>query len=66
MQITGFIKRIFEFFIGENVEINKVQVERQWNKVDIAITINDKYFIIEEVNVKEYGNQLERYEKEAE
>lgn len=61
-------REFLNFLIDKNIEINKVDVKRQWNKIDISVTVNDKYFIIieDKVNAKEHGNQLERYKKEAE
>lgn len=67
-KLQDLSREFLNFLIGENVDINKVNIKRQWNNVDIAITVNDKYFIIleDKVNAKEHGNQLDRYKKEAE
>ncbi len=61
-------REFLNILIDKTIEINKVDVKRQWNKIDISVTVNDKYFIIieDKVNAKEHGNQLERYKKEAE
>ena len=67
-KLQDLSREFLNFLIDENVDINKVNIKRQWNKVDIAITVNDKYFIIleDKVNAKEHGNQLDRYKNEAE
>lgn len=43
--------------------IEKVQVGRQWNNIDVWALINDKYFIVieDKKGSKEHSNQLTRY-----
>jgi hypothetical protein len=48
-------------------EITNVFAKRQFKKIDISITINDKYFIIieDKTNTGEHSEQLRRYKEDA-
>lgn len=67
-KLQDLSREFLNFLISENVEINKVKVERQWNKVDIVITVNDEYFIIieDKVNLRNMETSLKDIKKEAE
>ena len=67
-KLQDLSREFLTFLISENVEINKVKVERQWNKVDIDIKVNDEYFIIieDKVNLRNMETSLKEIKKEAE
>ncbi len=67
-KLQDLSREFLNFLISENVEINKVKVERQWNKVDIDIKVNDEYFIIieDKVNLRNMETSLKEIKKEAE
>lgn len=48
--------------------INKVEVGRQWENIDVWAEVNDKYFIIieDKINSSEHSDQLKRYKEIAE
>ena len=62
-----FIKYIIMEQLKENIEISKVEADRQWENIDIWADVNEKYFIIIESKTftNEHSNQLERYKKGA-
>lgn len=62
--ITGLIKLKYPEFDEEIVSIN---IDLQWEKIDIAVEVNKKYLLIieDKVNSGQHSNQLERYYKIA-
>ena len=60
-----FLKYLLKKQFSEDIEINKVEADRQWENIDIWADVNDKYFIIieDKVFANEHSNQLERYKE---
>jgi len=60
-----FVKYIIKEQCKENIEIKKVEADRQWENVDIWADINEKYFIIieDKTYTREHSDQLEKYKK---
>ena len=65
--LSDTAKDFVRYLIGVNheIEINSVEVRRQWKDIDITATINNEYFIIieDKTNSGERDKQLERYDK---
>lgn len=59
-----FIKMMIS---NNNLNIEKVYCWRQWEKIDISVTVNDKYFIIieDKTGTNQHGNQLANYKEKA-
>lgn len=67
-----FIKNILCKDNNDNLiiqeEIETIDIWRQWNKIDVAVLVNKKYFIIieDKTNTSHHSNQLTRYKEAAE
>lgn len=61
-----FLKSLLQDKVSENIE--KVEVGRQKNRIDVWAKINNKYFLIieDKKSTKEHSNQLETYKKTIE
>lgn len=48
----------------EDYVIDKVEVRKQWQNIDISVEVNDEYFIVieDKTNTREHSGQLKRYE----
>ena len=60
-----FIKYLIKEQLKEDIEIIKVEADRQWENIDIWADVNEKYFIIIEnkTYTNEHSNQLEKYKE---
>jgi hypothetical protein len=64
-----FIKRLIErFYTDYDGLITKIEAGRQWEKIDVWATVNDKYLIIieDKTFTSHHSDQLTRYRKTAE
>lgn len=64
VEIFNLAQNFLRLLIGDNnIEINSVEVGRQWNNIDIWVEINDDTFLIieDKTNTSIHDNQLERY-----
>lgn len=54
-------------FLGKNVEIQTVDIYKQWENIDLWVTVNDKYHLIVEdkTGTTEHDNQLLKYKQTA-
>lgn len=60
-------QKFVHLLLGEksNIKIEKVEAIRQWNNIDILVTVNDSHMIVieDKTNTSQHSNQLERYRK---
>ena len=67
-ELNTLAKDFIKMMIGNNnLNIEKVYCWRQWEKIDISVTVNDKYFIIieDKTGTNQHGNQLANYKVKA-
>lgn len=67
-ELNTLAKEFIKMMIGNNnLNIEKVYCWRQWEKIDISVTVNDKYFIIieDKTGTNQHGNQLSNYKEKA-
>lgn len=63
-EIFTLAQNFLRLLIGDNnIEINSVEVGRQWNNIDIWVEINDDIFLIieDKTETSIHDDQLERY-----
>lgn len=60
----AFVKKLLD---QDDIEIKTIITERQWEKIDIWVDVNDEWSIIieDKTNTGEHSNQLETYRKTA-
>ena len=58
-----FVKKLIDK--GDGYSIDKIEVGRQWNHVDVWAKVNDQLFVAieDKTNTSEHSNQLERYKE---
>ena len=67
-ELNTLAKDFIKMMVGNNnLNIEKVYCWRQWEKIDISVTVNDKYFIIieDKTGTNQHGNQLANYKVKA-
>ena len=67
-ELNTLAKDFIKMIIGnENLNIEQVYCWRQWEKIDISVTVNKKYFIIieDKTGTNQHGNQLANYKEKA-
>ena len=64
----GFVKLLIHTKDKSFSKVNNINVLKQWNKIDIAVEVNSKYFIIieDKINTTKHSDQLARYKELAE
>jgi hypothetical protein len=62
---VDFVKFLIRKQYNDNIEIKKVEADRQWKNIDICADVNEQYFIIieDKTFTGEHSNQLEIYKK---
>jgi len=63
----AFVIDLLSPHLTPSEKINKVEVRRQWEKIDVCAEVNNSYFIIieDKVTTGEHSNQLDAYRKIA-
>ncbi len=58
-----FVKKLLSLQAEAPSHITSVKVERQWNKIDVKVVVNDKYFLIieDKTYTGQHSGQLKRY-----
>ncbi len=68
-QLNETAKDFVRLLLGKmsDFQITKVEVWRQWNKIDILVEVNDEYTIVieDKTDSEEHSDQLERYKQIA-
>lgn len=56
-------KELLNLFLEEDIEIDKVEITRQYKSIDILVKGNDKYIVAieDKIDTTEHSNQLNRY-----
>ena len=62
-QVHSLAQNFIRLLVGNNIEIQSVEVGRQWKNIDIWVEINNDTFLIieDKTNTSIHDNQLERY-----